>query len=266
MLQTKIAAKQKDISNTALRVQREQKRLEQNHERRSAQIANNLSTELHSVNQAIENHDARLCSLENTPDKVSVLYLGTSPLDEDRLRIDQEAREIHKAIRMSDNPQSVDFNDRWAVRQTDLLQALNETNPDIVHFSCHGASNGSIVFEDQFGRARPLSKEQLSMIVGAAAKRVRLVVFNACYSDEEANKVLRNVDAVIGMTGSISDCAAITFAAQLYSSIGFGHDLATAFNQAIAAIAVASKDEVSIPKLRVREGVSAQDIIFIDAQ
>ena len=75
------------------------------------------------------------------------------------------------------------------------------------------------------------------MVIGAAAKHVRLIVFNACHSDEEAEKVLHHVDATIGMTNSITDEAAKAFAAQLYSSIGFGLDSETAFNQARAVSA-----------------------------
>lgn len=102
------------------------------------------------------------------------------------------------------------------------------------------------------------------MVIGATAKHVRLIVFNACYSDEEAVKMLQHVDAVIGMTGSISDGAAMAFAAQLYSGIGFGLDLATAFNQAVAAVIIISPDEAGIPNLRTRDGLHANDIVFIE--
>lgn len=135
--------------------------------------------------------------------------------------------------------------------------------PDIVHFSGHGAADGSIVLEDQFGNAVLLDKERLSVVVGAAAKHVKLIVFNACYSDEEADKILRHVDATIGMTNSISDAAAKAFAAQLYSSIGFGLDLQTSFNQARAAVALISPEEIGTPRLRVREGLDAEIMVFV---
>ena len=102
------------------------------------------------------------------------------------------------------------------------------------------------------------------MVIGATAKHVRLIVFNACYSNEEAAKMLQHVDAVIGMTDSISDSAAMAFAAQLYSSIGFGLDLATAFNQAVAAVIIISPAEADIPNLRTRDGLHAKDIVFVE--
>lgn len=262
-LQGKIAAKQKEVNTATAKVERERQRIEKAAAKKSKQDALQLNRAMGSMSRTIEDHALRLETLENVPEKVTVLYLGTSPEDEVRLRVDAEARDIHEAIRKSDNPQSVAFNDRWAVRQTDLLQVLNETNPDIVHFSGHGAADGSIVLEDQFGNAVLLDKERLSVVVGAAAKHVKLIVFNACYSDEEADKILRHVDATIGMTDSISDAAAKAFAAQLYSSIGFGLDLQTSFNQARAAVALISPEEIGTPRLRVREGLDAEKIVFV---
>lgn len=262
-LQGKIAAKQKEVSAATAKVERERQRIEKAAAKKSKQDALQLNRAIGSMSRTIEDHALRLETLENVPEKVTVLYLGTSPEDEVRLRVDAEARDIHEAIRKSDNPQSVAFNDRWAVRQTDLLQVLNETNPDIVHFSGHGAADGSIVLEDQFGNAVLLDKERLSVVVGAAAKHVKLIVFNACYSDEEADKILRHVDATIGMTDSISDAAAKAFAAQLYSSIGFGLDLQTSFNQARAAVALISPEEIGTPRLRVREGLDAEKMVLV---
>lgn len=263
-LQGKVAFKQKEICAATSKVERERKREEQASMKKDEQTARKINSEMSSISRTIENHAARLTSLESTPNKVSVLYLGTSPQNEGRLRVDAEARDIHEAIRKSDNPQCIEFNDRWAVRQTDLLQALNETNPDIVHFSGHGSEDGCIILEDQFGNSVALDKERLSMVIGATAKHVRLIVFNACYSDEEAVKMLQHVDAVIGMTDSISDSAAMAFAAQLYSSIGFGLDLATAFNQAVAAVIIISPAEAGIPNLRTRDGLHAKDIVFVE--
>ena len=263
-LQDKKANKQKEINNATAKVAKEQKRADQAAARKAEQEARKLKEEMGAIGHEIAVHDSRITSLETGPSKVSVLYLGTSPKNADHLRIDQEARDIHEAIRKSDNPQRIDFNDRWAVRQTDLLQALNETDPDIVHFSGHGAPDGSIALEDQLGKVILVSKEQLAMVVGATAKHVRLIVFNACHSDEEAAKVLAHVDAVIGMQASVSDEASLAFAAQLYSSIGFGHSLAIAFNQAVAAIALAAPGEINTPKLRLRDGLEAEDITFVE--
>ena len=203
--------------------------------------------------------------MESMSSQITVLYLGASPLNADRLRLDAEVREIREAIRKSDYPDSVVLAERWAVRQQDLLQALNETNPTIVYFSGHGSDDGCLYIEDQVGNAQAVTKEAMAAVIGAAAEDVRLVVFNSCFSDEEADKVLEHVDAVIGMSDSIHDDAAIAFAGQLYSSIGFGHDIQLSFKRAQAAIALKDPSSSSIPKLRVAEGVDPTMLKFVKA-
>lgn len=215
------------------------------------------------MNDALCAHESRIDALECGSAGITVLYLGVSPDNADRLRVDAEARDIREAIRLSDNPDSIVFEDRWAVRQNDLLQALNETNPVVVHFSGHGSPDGSLVIEDLAGRALTVSKDAIAAVIEAATEGVRLVVFNACFSDEQAEKVLEHVDAVIGMSDSISDAAALAFARQFYSSIGFGLSLAQAFKQARAAIALVSPGEVETPQLRIKPDLQADEFVLV---
>ena len=88
-------------------------------------------------------------------------------------------------------------------------------------------------------------------------------VFNACFSEPQAQSVVEYIDAAIGMSTSISDEAACVFAAQLYSSIGFGCSLHTAFNQAIAQLMLEGIPEDSTPKLYVKDSMDANDITLV---
>lgn len=137
--------------------------------------------------------------LKKLPDIITVHFMASNPTDTPSLRLDEEARTIMEKIRMSEYRDSVKSKTRWATRASDILQALDETNPTIVHFSGHGASTGE------------------------------LVVFNACFSKSQAQNLIQNIKAAIGMSDSIGDEAACVFAAQLYSSIGFGWSLQKIF-------------------------------------
>jgi len=72
------------------------------------------------------------------PQKLKVLVLAANPLDQDQLRLDEEVRAITEKIRMSKYRDRVELISAWAVRTTDLFQALNEHEPHVVHFSGHG--------------------------------------------------------------------------------------------------------------------------------
>ncbi|MGE9990751.1 CHAT domain-containing protein [Paratractidigestivibacter faecalis] len=262
-LHKQIVGAEKDLQRAKASLAREEKSFSDKQQREAQRESREMNQRLSSMSGTLYEHENRIDALECESTAVTVLYLGVSPEDAVRLRTDEEARDIREAIRLSDNPDSIAFEDRWATRQNDLLQALNEVNPEIVHFSGHGAEDGSLAIEDSAGKTLLVSKDVMAAVIEAAAERVRLVVFNACFSDEQADKILEHVDAVIGMSDSISDEAALAFARQLYSSIGFGLSLAQAFKQARAAIALVSLDEIDTPQLRVRPNLTAEEIVFV---
>ena len=77
-------------------------------------------------------------------------------VQQQKLKLEKEAREIHESIQKSLKRDSISFETRWATRVTDLLQFINEVNPTILHFSGHGTSDGKLVFQDN--NDKPKSK------------------------------------------------------------------------------------------------------------
>ena len=113
------------------------------------------------------------------------------------------------------------------------------------------------------GTSKYVSKEAISLAMSTASDSIRLVVFNACFSEKQAESVVEYVDSAIGMSDTINDEAACFFAAQLYSSIGFGNSLSVSFKQAIAQLMLEGIREENIPKLYLRSGVQAEDVILV---
>ena len=196
-------------------------------------------------------------------DKITVLFLAANPVSTNRLRLDEEVRAIQERIRLSDYRDSIQFESRWATRSSDILQAINETNPTIIHFSGHGTPDGNLVLLNTDGSPKCVNKEAITMAISTASDTVRLVLFNACFSKVQAENIVQNIEAAIGMNDSVSDETAIVFAAQLYSAIGFGHSLKKAYNQAIAGIMLEGIPEERIPRLFVRDGVASESIIYV---
>jgi hypothetical protein len=83
---------------------------------------------------------------------------------------------------------------------------------------------------------------------------VRLVVFNACHSDQIARAVAEVVPCAIGMDGPISDEAAIAFAAAFYQALGFGRDVGQAFELGRNALMYLKGREDHVPRLHWRGG------------
>jgi hypothetical protein len=189
--------------------------------------------------------------------------MASNPLDQPALRLDEEARAVAEMIRKSEHRDAVKLESCWAVRPLDVLQAINEHQPGIVHFSGHGSNTEEIVFQDNDGHAKLVTKEAIVQTMAAASGHIRLVFFNTCYSRSQAEAVVQHVPAAIGMKVSIGDQAARVFAAQFYSAIGFGLSVKKAFEQARAALMLEGIAEVDTPELFVAPGIDAAALILV---
>lgn len=270
-IQKKIAQKQKDLTAIEKNLRHEEDRVNKKRADEEKKRLQENARQLASLEQTVQGHElvqAQLRSdidkLKNIPEKITILFLASNPLDTQQLRLDEEVRSIQEKIRMSEYRDSIVFESRWAVRSSDILQAINETNPTIIHFSGHGAPTGEIVLQNPDGSAKLISKEAIAASISTASDTVRLVTFNACFSETQAQSVVNFVDAAIGMNDSIPDDTACVFAAQLYSSIGFGYSVNKAFRQAIAAIMLEGISGEDIPQLFSKDGVDPDEMVLVN--
>ena len=194
--------------------------------------------------------------------QITILFLAANPQNTTQLRLDEEAREIYRRIRLANRRDNLRFITWWAVQPSDILQAVNETHPTIIHFSGHGIDTGKLVLENQNGTPIFVSPEAISQAISTVSDYVKLVVFNVCFSVAQAESITKCIKASIGMSTSISDEAACAFAAQFYSSIGFGLSLNKAFEQARAGILLEGINESDTPKLFCNNNVNADDLYF----
>lgn len=236
----------------------EKKRLERSN-REMQSISNTLSQHGHAQHEL----QKAIIELQNIPEKIKVLFMASNPAGTGQLRLDEEARAIHETITKSKHRDSVEFVTRWAVRSSDLLQAINEVNPDVIHFSGHGTDTDELVLQNTDGSPKLITKEAIVGTIATVSDKVRLVFFNTCFSFGQAEAIVERIEAAIGMTTSIGDDAACVFASQFYSSIGFGLNLETAFKQAKAALLMEGIPEENTPELYVKDGLRAEDIYIV---
>jgi len=69
----------------------------------------------------------------------TILFLAADPSRGSQLELGEECRAIQGEIRAAKFRDDVRLQSRWAVRPDDLLQALNEDAPLVLHFSGHGS-------------------------------------------------------------------------------------------------------------------------------
>lgn len=189
--------------------------------------------------------------------KVRVLFLAANPINTQRLRLDVEIREVVDKIRASNGRDSLEIISRWAVRPDDLLQALNEHRPHIVHFSGHGSQDQEIILEDRNGIAHPVRREALEFLFRTLAGNIRLVVLNACFSRPQAQTIAEIIGCTVGTNSAIGDEAAITFAASFYRAIGFGCSIQNAFDQGKVALLLNNISEHEAVSLIAKDRTAA---------
>lgn len=197
--------------------------------------------------------------------KMKILFLAANPISFKKLALDKEAHSIEDKIRDAKHRDSVEFVTQWAIRPSDLQQAILEHEPTIVHFSGHGGGSiGIVMHSATMGDDSLVSSEALAELFKVLNDGIRVVVLNACYSEEQAKAIVNHVDFVVGMSDSIGDEAARMFAVAFYRGLSFGKSVQTAFDLGINELSLVSLSKnKKIPQLLVRSGIDAATTILV---
>ncbi len=269
-IEGKITRKMDELSREEQRLLHEEERERQKRQRDHMRQTMKQEKYIKDLKRQVDKHQRLhnetqqvIASLQDLPEHINVLFLAANPRDQERLHLDEEIRAIDEMIRKSEHRDSVRLVSKWAIRPTDVLQALNEETPHVVHFSGHGSGEDEIIFLDNEGNTKPVSKDAIVQTMMAVSADIKLVFFNTCYSRSQAEAVVQHVDAAIGMNTTISDEAARIFSSQFYSAIGFGKSVKQAFNQAKALLMMEDIPEESTPELFIRGGLNADEVVIV---
>ena len=213
------------------------------------QSLEDIATELLSILQPEQSTSPLLESQTKITQQQKILILAANP---HRLRLDKEIQKIEDAISRAKNRDFFEINVKVAVRPQDVLRAIEEEHPQIVHFCGHGMKDGSLLLEDDGGNDKRVSPEALASLFKLHDRYVKCVLLNACYSEKIAMEISRYIDYVIGMNNPIQDKAAIAFARSFYDGLGYeisdNQDIyKRAFEEGIVAIKFEQLSQSQIP-------------------
>lgn len=163
-------------------------------------------------------------------EKLQILMLGASPNDS-RIDFETEFRDSERSLRDTFALDRFEFFFKFAVTTDELMWALNRYDPHVIHLSAHGSQEGEITVLDPTGKSHAVPMEAFIRAIRANARRLRVVILNACYSAVVAEQLRAHVDYTIGIDEPIHDRTAAAFARGFYRALGFGRDLANALEQ-----------------------------------
>ncbi|MBD2342136.1 GUN4 domain-containing protein [Calothrix sp. FACHB-156] len=184
-----------------------------------------------------------------------ILILTANPRGTTQLRFDEEVREIRAGLKQAEHRNEFVLESRWAVRPRDIQRAMLEVNPQIVHFSGHGAGDEGLVFEDEVGQAKLVDGEALAGLFELFADQVECVVLNSCYSEMQTEAITQHINYVIGMRKAIGDKSAIEFAVGFYDALGAGRSVEFAYKFGCAAIGLSGTQEQLKPILKKKPNI-----------
>jgi len=171
----------------------------------------------------------------STMPKKTVCMLLASPRGTEPLRLDQEVRDALQKLKNVETPTvQIDLRLALAAKQSEIMDHLLNSRPQIIHFSGHGGG-GMIFFEDEIGTSSPVTADGLAAIVDALGS-VECVVLNACNSSDLATATKAHVKFVIGCNDTINDDAAVTFTRSFYRTLAHGRDYSESYKVAIADV------------------------------
>lgn len=180
-----------------------------------------------------------------------ILMLGAS--GEGDLRVGREQSRIRNAVRSSLHRDLVEFDVRGSATTGDLLSGLTGFRPHVVHFTGHSAED-LLVFEQDVhvpNEGHVVSAGVFARALAATDDPPLLVVLNSCSSAPQAQRLVDRevVPFAIGMSDSIGDADAISYAAQLYAAIADGQSIAGASALGQVAVEMAGLDDHDLPTL-----------------
>jgi tetratricopeptide (TPR) repeat protein len=163
-----------------------------------------------------------------------ILILASNPRKD--LSLDREIRELKDVIERSRSREDFEVEEALAVRVGDLQELLFQHEPQIVHFCGHGGGQTGLVLEGHDGGEQWVQTAALRDLFRLFSSKVRCVLLNACYSEEQASEIVNHIDYVIGMEQEIRDDAAIAFSKGFYRALGYDCSIEEAYEFGCNAI------------------------------
>jgi hypothetical protein len=126
-------------------------------------------------------------------------------------------------------------------------------------------AESGIWLRDERGGMRLVTARALKMMVSTTAPSARLVVLNACYSDDHATALCQVVDCVVGMTRDHAH-AALSFAVAFYRMLGHRRSVGEALAHANAMLAVEGVPDECVPRCRTLNWTDPHEISILGLQ
>ena len=193
-----------------------------------------------------------------------IAILTASPIGENALDVSLEAREIENERQKAVSRDKFDVRLFPAATAESLLSAINDYQPDIIHFSGHGNSFGlefdNTTISDVGGTH--VNFKIVANLLKTAPMRPKLVFLNACKSVGGLEIIAKVADVVIAMKDSVNDSTAFHYSRRFYASLFSGLSIENSHLQAKTILEIDDPSGASLPIVASADGIHPSNIRF----
>ncbi len=177
---------------------------------------------------------------EKKNEKRRILFFGSNPQSTGKLQLEEEFRRVSEKLQHGVDENKFALFQKWAVQPNELIEAILEYKPNIIHFSGHGTrgkafkpEDSGLLMSSSDGGTRLVNTSTLSQMFELFRDdpeiQIDTVILNACYSENQAKAICKFVPYVIGMNNAINDNDALDFSTGFYLSLSHGKTIDLAY-------------------------------------
>ena len=191
----------------------------------------------------------------------TILLLAANPGELTARALDEEARALREELRRAGRRDPFELVPRLAPRPMDLLRALREVTPSIVHFAGHAQADG-IFLAGEHGRPVQVTGEALFVTFGAAGQSVQIAVLSGCATDDLARALCDFVPVCVGTPASMGRERARAFGAGFYGALASSEPAARACLHGEAAMHLEPAGGRARPRLHHRRDIDPEAFVL----
>ena len=203
--------------------------------------------------------------------RIRLLFLAASPEGTVPLELDREFDIIDKTLRDHNVREKFELIKESHASFSKLVSHIYRHAPNIIHFTGNATSE-CLIFENEQGEIDQVNSDRLRETFRIISKKipVRCVLLNACDSVNVAQAISEYVDCAIGISGMISDRAAIIFSSYFYEALANRLSVIKAVEYSEIKLKdlvdnnIEYPNEAAMPKIYSRAGVDLSKIIILE--
>lgn len=170
---------------------------------------------------------------------MKIMYVANNPEGADSLQLEEEINDLQEQIEDTAGTEPIDLRIYSKLAFGRFAATVARVQPDVLHIAAHG-EDGAVVLGHADRDEVKLDGKALANLLSVLPRRPRLIVLNACSSNEMAEDLVSagGADFVIGTDAPISNVAARAMAAALYQRLASAASIADAFRIAATYVDV----------------------------